>query len=79
MVSCLYCGEAWVREDTELVCQSCSPALKVDLAVADIAKAVKELEEVRPIEVRARVDILTSEYQALGEIIKKAKYGKDTQ
>ncbi len=77
MVKCPYCGDTWVREDTELVCQTCIPALSVDLAAADIAKAVNELKSADPEHIRKRIDILISEYQALGKVIQKAKPKKD--
>jgi len=73
MVSCPYCGDTWVCEDTELVCNKCIPSLNVDLAVADIIKSINNLKNISPIEVRARIDILMTEYQILGDIIHKAK------
>ena len=73
MTKCCYCGEEWVREDTELVCKDCEPALQVDLAIADITRSVNELKSLPDSEVNKRIDILYADYQAIGEIIKKLK------
>lgn len=72
MVSCVYCGDNWVRQDTELVCKSCVPKLSIDLAVSDLVKAIETFKET-PGELDRRFELLLSAHQALGEIIKKVK------
>lgn len=73
MVNCPYCGDSWVREDTELVCEKCEPALRVDLAVADLVGAINNLDEIASPEVRARIDLIMSAHAKLGKLIRKAK------
>lgn len=71
MVQCPYCDKQWVREDTELVCEDCTPALKIDLAVADIASAVEQLKEIDPELLKRRRDLLISTNNALAEMLRK--------
>lgn len=73
LTKCPYCGDEWVREDTELVCRDCEPRLNVDLAIADLVNSVESLKDSDPDQVKDRKDLLVSTYQALGEIIKKMK------
>ena len=73
MIKCPYCENNWMREDMELVCQSCIPALNVDLAVADIGNAISKLKDLDRKAVKTRIDIIYTEYKALEELIKKVQ------
>lgn len=73
MVVCPYCNEEWVREDDELVCKTCEPSLKLDLAVAEMVKAVNELTQCTAEQVRQRIDLLMSIHITLTKVIKDAK------
>jgi hypothetical protein len=73
LTKCPYCGEEWVREDTELVCRDCEPRLSVDLALADLVNAVDSLKNSGSDQIEDRADLLISTHQVLGEIIKKIK------
>ena len=73
LIQCPYCSKEWVREDSELVCEECHPALEVDLAVADLVNAIAALEK-QPLEqVEKRSDLLLSIHHNLTELIKKMK------
>ena len=73
MITCIYCNETYIREDTELVCKECEPALTLDLVVSSLLDAISDLGKVPPEDIGVRMDILTSAHQALGKIISKAK------
>jgi len=77
MVRCPYCSEEWCRDSDELVCSECEPALRIDLAVAEMVKATEELAGHLPAKVEARIDLLQSIHTNLTNIIKKARPRKE--
>ena len=76
MVSCPYCGDEWVREDTELTCEKCEPRMKMDVAIADMAGSLETIKESKVKDVQDRYDLLLSIHQSLGKILKSVKEKK---
>jgi len=72
MISCPYCDKQWVREDTELACKDCTPALNTDLAIADLISAVSKLEDHgEPETMMKRRELLSHAHHKFAQIILK--------
>lgn len=79
MVSCSYCGEAWVSEDNELVCDKCITPVNIDLAVTELLTAIEELKKHSPNSLYSRLFHLENVRTDLARIVEEVKEIKNDQ
>lgn len=73
LCKCPYCCTEFIYEDSDLVCEKCKPMVDVDLAAADMLKAVSTLHKADISALKLRKSVLRTIRSLLDETIEKAE------
>jgi uncharacterized Zn finger protein (UPF0148 family) len=71
MVLCPYCQNIYIKEDGDLVCSTCEPAYRADLALSEAATAIQSLGQASSAVINTRAGAIRALYQRFTKLMQQ--------